>query len=512
MDETMQDGAINSQTAAMLHAVFAPKVAGSAGLAVATATAPITCIAHFSSISALFGSPGQANYAAANEILNLTAQSQQASGMASVSVMWGPWALGMAAADPRLAARFERTGLGSIGPVVGIETLASTLQCSQATFLAARINWNRMMAANIAAAVAPVFASFRPPLALKLAESFSTLPHASNGTLAPAVRIVSREDVQIQIAEMVQALLGASVSDDQPLMEAGLDSLSAVEFRTQLSQAFGTDIPVTVTFDYPSIAALAGFVADTAASQLPAASVGEPGTTAYTEMDVLAELQAIIGTMIGSDVSVDQPLMEAGLDSLSAVELRNELGDKFGMELPATVMFDYPSIKALAGFIYERVAPRSSVALVPLSYIDRAALPVEPTKTSSLPTTDVVGISARYPGQTVGTNGFWETIMSAADLQRRVPFDRWDLESVYAVDVIPGTMTMNAPFAAFCDNVGYFDAAAFRMSPSEAIGMDPQQRLLMEEAQGALLDAAPRIADIAGSNTGNVHDATLLYS
>ena len=130
-----------------------------------------------------------------------------------------------------------------------------------------------------------------------------------------------------------------------------------------------------------------------------------------------------------------------------------------------------------------------------------SALPAEPT----LRSTDVVGMSARYPGQTTGANGFWKTIMSATDLQRRIPYDRWDLESYYAVEIVPGAMAINAPFGAFCDNVGDFDAAAFRLSPTEAVTMDPQQRLLMEEAQGALMDAAPRIAGIAGSLTGGGH-------
>ena len=47
----------------------------------------------------------------------------------------------------------------------------------------------------------------------------------------------------------------------QPLMEAGLDSLGAVELRASLEAAFAQEMPATVTFDYPSIAALANFIA-----------------------------------------------------------------------------------------------------------------------------------------------------------------------------------------------------------------------------------------------------------
>ena len=64
----------------------------------------------------------------------------------------------------------------------------------------------------------------------------------------------------------------------QPLMEAGLDSLGAVELRNSLATHFAVDLPSTVTFDYPTIAALANFIAS---SQLPISNTSGLNTVSH---------------------------------------------------------------------------------------------------------------------------------------------------------------------------------------------------------------------------------------
>ena len=51
--------------------------------------------------------------------------------------------------------------------------------------------------------------------------------------------------------------------------------------------------------------------------------------------------------------------MEAGLDSIGAVEMRNAVNEKYGVELPATIMFDYPTIVDLAQYLVLRTASRT---------------------------------------------------------------------------------------------------------------------------------------------------------
>ena len=63
-------------------------------------------------------------------------------------------------------------------------------------------------------------------------------------------------------------------------------------------------------------------------------------------IQVLAVLKAIAAVAMGAEVAPDMPLMSAGLDSLSAVELRNGISAKYGISMPATVAFDYPTLQA----------------------------------------------------------------------------------------------------------------------------------------------------------------------
>ena len=102
-----------------------------------------------------------------------------------------------------------------------------------------------------------------------------------------------------------------------------------------------------------------------------------------------------------------QPLMEAGLDSLAAVELRNGLASTFGLELPATLVFDHPTITALAGYVVEHAPAASSAAEAGEAQL-AAASPRSGTIQPGLADTSVtalVGVSARYPGDVTGKWG-----------------------------------------------------------------------------------------------------------
>ena len=77
-------------------------------------------------------------------------------------------------------------------------------------------------------------------------------------------------------------------------------------------------------------------------------------------------LQALVAeqvqTVLGNPVGGDEPLMAAGLDSLGATELQQGLADALGMELPSTLVFDYPTINAMAEFLASKLGQAAAPA------------------------------------------------------------------------------------------------------------------------------------------------------
>lgn len=100
-------------------------------------------------------------------------------------------------------------------------------------------------------------------------------------------------------------------------MEAGLDSIAAVELKNRLTAHFDLDLSATVMFDYPTIVQLAQHVAD---KLKPIADVatgyGNAPLPAESANSIASSIADMIHQTLNLHVAVDQPLMEAGVDSI----------------------------------------------------------------------------------------------------------------------------------------------------------------------------------------------------
>ncbi len=119
----LADRRIEDKTEEQFERVYDTKVGGLRNLLGALAHEALKVIALFSSYSGRFGRIGQADYAAANEVLNKVAQieSRRRPDCRVVSVNWGPWNGGMA--TPALRKMFEQENVGLIEPAAGAEFL-----------------------------------------------------------------------------------------------------------------------------------------------------------------------------------------------------------------------------------------------------------------------------------------------------------------------------------------------------------------------------------------------------
>jgi acyl carrier protein len=90
-----------------------------------------------------------------------------------------------------------------------------------------------------------------------------------------------------------------------------------------------------------------------------AAASGAPAAVEKKGMDP-EYVKGIVNTVaLGSlatdeEIHLDSPLMESGMDSLSSVAFRNALNQQLGMNLPAALMFDYPSQRSIIDHVVEQ--------------------------------------------------------------------------------------------------------------------------------------------------------------
>jgi acyl carrier protein len=105
-------------------------------------------------------------------------------------------------------------------------------------------------------------------------------------------------------------------------------------------------LPMEMVFNYPSIAALAGFLTDGLVSPAPTPRAADRAVA------LQQQVLAVVASVLGQQVTIDEPLVDAGMDSISANELRSQLASAVGLAmLPAEVVFDYPTVKDLVTFL-----------------------------------------------------------------------------------------------------------------------------------------------------------------
>ncbi|NGO72888.1 type I polyketide synthase, partial [Streptomyces boncukensis] len=172
----------------------------------------------------------------------------------------------------------------------------------------------------------------------------------------------------------------------------------------------------------------------------------------------------VLGHTTPEAIGERQAFKDLGFDSLTAVELRNQLNTTTGLRLPATLVFDYPNPTILSDYLRSQLIDESDVA-------------PEPSRPLTAAETDepiaIVAMACRYPGDVTSPDQLWGLVADGADAMSAFPTDRgWSADLAGRGSGVGG----------FVRGADEFDADLFGISPREAVAMDPQQRLALEAA------------------------------
>ncbi|MFI2664545.1 SDR family NAD(P)-dependent oxidoreductase, partial [Micromonospora carbonacea] len=218
----------------------------------------------FSSIAGVWGSAGQAGYAAANAYLDGLVARRRARGATGTAVAWGPWA-GAGMAHGEQQEQLGRRGLPAMDPELAVTALQAALDRDDTSVVVADVVWDRFAASFTALRPSPLLGGIPEAGAAGRPEtpppSDSGAPQRLRDRLA-AAGDTERDRILLDLVRGTAAtVLGhrspAAIRATRGFLDLGFDSLTAVELRNRLTAETGLALPSTLVFDHPTPAALA---------------------------------------------------------------------------------------------------------------------------------------------------------------------------------------------------------------------------------------------------------------
>ncbi|CAM4177636.1 hypothetical protein NOGI109294_26645 [Nocardiopsis gilva] len=257
----LDDGVLTSLTPERIDRVIRPKIDAAWNLHKLTGGHDLSAFVMFSSAAGLLGAPGQANYAAANTFLDALAHHRRAAGLPATSLSWGLWGqrTGMTGhLDATDLNRMTRMGMAApLDTEQGLAHVDTALRSGVPHMVPLPLDLPGVRGrASRAGEVPPLFRGLVRPPRRRAAGAAGT----GEGALREQVADLSADAAEQILTNLVRAraadVLGHADADkidpEREFLEAGFDSLTAVELRNQLNDASGLRLPPALIFTYPT--------------------------------------------------------------------------------------------------------------------------------------------------------------------------------------------------------------------------------------------------------------------
>jgi acyl transferase domain-containing protein len=313
----VEDAALARQGWSHFEKVLASKLHGSAALHRLTEGRQLDHFVLFSSLAAILGSVGQANYAAANGYLDALAAQRRARGLPALSIQWGAWSeVGLARDDAILRGLADR-GFGAMANAPAFDALEWAMAQGRPRVAIAPVEWPRFLEQLPPDSPRSLFAEFvnegkRPAAAASdAAESAALRAELERGSPAERLRRLKKL-VAEQVAWVLRLPPSHAVDEELGFFQMGMNSLTTLELRRRVGSRLALTVSATMVFDHPTVRGLAARLAQ----ELFGAAAGEMETPAAPP--AAAPPRADAGAVELDDVPADAVgrLLDRELESL----------------------------------------------------------------------------------------------------------------------------------------------------------------------------------------------------
>jgi acyl carrier protein len=274
----LDDAVVAHLSPAKFQSVMAAKVGGALALEANVQAGDLDFLVYYSSAASVLGTPGQANYAAANAMLDALSHSQRLREIPAISINWGTWGeTGLAAASENRGARIASQGLHPMTSKEGAALLMRILDEAPVQVAAMSLDADQWCAFFPAAARSGLLANLMRQSANQVVEG---------GDFAASLRLLSGEQLHAALIEWLRQQVAAvlrldseRVPQDKALRSLGLDSLMALELRNRLERNLRLKLSATLVWNYPTITGIAAHLQSRLAARLSGESTTGAATT-----------------------------------------------------------------------------------------------------------------------------------------------------------------------------------------------------------------------------------------